>query len=334
MQSSPEGDRGAAILIKRQIADLTVGLIGDPHLGKPFVNGVPLGRRGDREAMQWADFEAAMLAEDVDLIICVGDLFDRSVVSNAVVKRAADIVNRALRPVTIIAGNHDLSRDKGIVSSFQLFSEMVEPGVVAFDPCFADGPEDRGGLIALIPWHPFKSAAQLIDEAAAGRLLENADAVLGHWDVVAVHETANLIPLAQLAAAGVKLAITGHDHLGREYDDQGVHVVVTGSMQPYSHAEDPDERFYVTRTAAEARADPDAFKDKCLRVLLEPGEVFDLTIDCLAFQTKRLDEAMEEDLAAVGFEAFDMQALFTQAFAEVPSEIGELVKARFMETAE
>jgi hypothetical protein len=49
-----------------------------------------------------------------------------------------------------------------------------------------------------------------------------------------------------------------------------VEVIVTGSMQPMAHGEDPEERLYVTRSLPEVEADPDAFKDKCLRVDLKP----------------------------------------------------------------
>ena len=38
----------------------TIELLGDAHLGKPFIHGVPLHRRGDREKMVWADFERSI----------------------------------------------------------------------------------------------------------------------------------------------------------------------------------------------------------------------------------------------------------------------------------
>jgi len=65
--------------------------LGDPHLGKRFVEGVPLHRRGEREAHQWAEFERSL--NDVSSAknhICVGDLFDAFSVDEATVLRAAE----------------------------------------------------------------------------------------------------------------------------------------------------------------------------------------------------------------------------------------------------
>ena len=58
----------------------------------------------------------------------------------------------------------------------------------------------------------------------------------------------------QVAAAGIAKAYTGHTHLPQKFTRAGVEVIVTGSMQPMAHGEDPDERFYMTRSLTEVEA--------------------------------------------------------------------------------
>jgi len=67
-------------------------LIGDPHLGRDFRNGTPLNRRGEREAMQLAQFKEELATPDVHLIVMVGDLFDKPFVPLHMITAAADAV--------------------------------------------------------------------------------------------------------------------------------------------------------------------------------------------------------------------------------------------------
>src|SRR5437868_5597228 len=83
-------------------------------------------------------------------------------------------------------------------------------------------------------------------------------------------------------------------------------------MHPLAHGEDPEERFYVTRSLAEFEADPEAFGDKCLCVDLKPGKVFNRDIDCLQLTLGRPEEALTDEAVVLG--DFDMMALFKTAF--------------------
>jgi hypothetical protein len=56
-------------------------IVGDPHLGKVFLNGVPLARRGERERLQRQAFLQALNPQGARLHIILGDLFDRPKVS-------------------------------------------------------------------------------------------------------------------------------------------------------------------------------------------------------------------------------------------------------------
>jgi hypothetical protein len=280
-------------------------LLGDCHLGKKFDNGCPLHRRGDREKMQFDQF-VAELEVACDLHIQVGDLFDRYVVPYSVVYRTAMAYRAAAKvnPDTtyvVLRGNHDASRDADRVSAFQLFAELVRPfGVEVVD----EQPLTIADHV-FIPWHPFITAAEMID-----KIVGTPKIAVGHWDIVQIGD--NSLPAAALRDLGIERAITGHDHLKRDLVLQGLPVHVTGSMQPFSHAEDPDGILYVTTTLAELGD----VTDKCVRLVLAHDEILDEAIDCLQLQIVRggVDDV---DLGDVDFEAFDLATLFEQAREEV-----------------
>ena len=119
------------------------------------------------------------------------------------------------------------------------------------------------------PWDPVRSATQLVTAHGTP-----APCAFGHWDITG--DDHNLIPVQELAAAAITNVYTGHIHLPQTFTRAGVEVIVTGSMQPMAHAEDRDERLYVTRSLAEVEAAPEAYRDKCLRVDLKLGEVFEI----------------------------------------------------------
>lgn len=287
-------------------AGRTIELLGDAHLGKPFVRGVPLHRRGDREKMVWADFERSVSETTADVHINLGDLLDRPVVPYDVIVRAARIYAQAAqhRPETqylILQGNHDVSRDLERVSAFDVFAEIVwgMPNVrVVREPIAVDG-------LLLVPFDPVTPTAEIIEELGI-----SAEIAVGHWDVDSFGDDHNLIPTKLLVELGVKRAFTGHVHKPDSFTRDGVDVVVVGSLQPFSHGEGP---MYVTFSLDEARqVDPATIKDRCIRIQLKPGETYDLEIDCLQLSLQRLSGEEEPETVTLG--DFDLAALFTRAF--------------------
>lgn len=317
-----------------QIKGVEIELLGDPHRGRSFVKGVPLHRRGEREASQRKDFRASLMAgASADIHVCMGDLFDRVVVANNVIAETADDYNELMEPAVdyvCLPGNHDLSRDTGVLSSFEIWTKIVGDSIVV--------PMGRplvwtNGITTLvfIPWHPTLTALEVVDTYAD--VIRDADAVFGHWDVVAIHATDNLIPAKRLVELGVKRAITGHDHNRRDIEIDGLPILVTGSMQPYSHAEDADHVLYQTRAAEDVElllkdGGENYFENVCLRVVGEwPHEI----PNCLQFQIMSEAEAEEEAEPTVGFAAFDFQSLWASAFANVDLDINMQLLERFRE---
>jgi len=298
-------------------------ILGDPHLGRTFVHGVPLHRRGEREAMLWRDFAQSLSSVAAPLHICMGDLFDRAVVSYDTIVSAARLYMHAAakfpeKKFIILRGNHDTSRDADKVSAFDVFSMIV---VGAENIRTVSQPQNIDGYW-FFPWDPVRSAAELVKTYATP-----APGAFGHWDITG--DQHNLIPVQELAAAGIAKAHTGHTHLPQKFSRVGVEVIVTGSMQPMAHGEDPEERLYVTRSLAEVEADPEAFKEKCLRVDLKPGEAFDMEIDCLQLTVRRPAEELADETVVLG--DFDLMALFETAFETegVPEPFREKIIERY-----
>lgn len=300
-----------------KINEHEVAILGDPHLGRRFVNGVPLHRRGEREKMQEEAFKKSL--NDVngcDLHVCMGDLFNAFVVPPEVVLFAAEEYRLAAErnpnvTFVVLMGNHDGSRDATKRSSFDLFAEIVD-GIENI-AVVRDGADVfiRNGLrLAFFPWHPFKTSREIVAELPVGGPF---DAVFGHWDIESFgdQEVHNILPYDELSEI-TKLVVTGHVHKPQTFERGDLKVVVTGSMMPYAHGEDDGEMF-VTLTLKEA-LERDDLKDKCVRILLAEGEELP-DIDCLQLTSKRVVTQEAENLE-VEIEDFNFKNLFFEVMAD------------------
>jgi DNA repair exonuclease SbcCD nuclease subunit len=303
--------------------------LGDTHLGRRFVNNVPLHRRGEREAQVWVEFEKRLDPKGAEVHIHMGDIFDAAIVPYSVVWRAAEAYRTAAKcaPDTrffVLRGNHDASRDLQAVSAFDIFEGLVRSSenievVTEWD--VYDG-------LLFLGWSPTRSAAEIAAEATKFGI--EFDIAFGHWDTDPRSDPFNLIPTKELAALGITEAYTGHVHLRDEFTRDGVNVHVVGSMLPYAHGEDADGATYVMLSLVEARdARPEFLKDKCVRVQLLPGEMFDLELDCLQLQVQRVGEVEEQIEVSLG--DFDLNKLFETSMTEhaVPDDIKAEVRTEW-----
>lgn len=269
-----------------------VHLIGDPHLGRKFEAGVPAHRRGERETSQAAHF-AAELGWDADIIVMVGDLFDNPYVSDAVIVAAARAVLGAAEatPDTLfimMAGNHDKPRNLTLVGAWHAFREMTQGRFTNLH--ILDRPA-RQGPIAFFPWEWDRRADDQVADLADAVGIEHA---IGHWDMsVFEGKDDHLAPVAALRAAFGDVSLwSGHYHVPRVYEIDGYPVTCIGSLEPYTHAEDPEGQRYVTLTREEALTRGD-LHDKYVRVLLAPGEE-EPDLDCMGLTHKRVRGDEEE----------------------------------------
>ena len=281
-----------------------VTILGDPHLGKRFKTGVPLHRVGDREAAQQKVFRTSLGTVSTPFHVNMGDLFDQRIVSPEIVLRAAGDYGKVaiLLPDTtfvVLMGNHDVSRNADQASSFDLFEALVSGYrnivVVKDEPRVLEG-------YGFVPFSAFRPTTDLVDQ-----LPDDLTAVFGHWDIQDWGGD-NVIPTALLAKKGITLAVSGHDHLAREETRNGVKIIVTGSMQPFTHAEDPNGDLYVT-TGLPIEGD---VTNKNVRVILKPGETLPADLDCLSLTGRRESvEKMEVDTSE--FDSLDLGEMLGSA---------------------
>lgn len=286
----------------------TFTTMGDPHLGRKFRTGVPLHRIGDREDSVWEDFEQSLMTVNTGLHICMGDLFDKFSVPPEVVLRAYRIYREAAEhhPDTtffILRGNHDVSRDTTRGSSFDLFTELVRniSNVHIIDQ--VTHFQDYG----FVPFDAFSSAEDQVRE-----LPDDLDAVFMHHDFVDFGGS-HVIPTKLLASKGNTVVVNGHDHLARSEKRHGVDVHMTGSLQPYTHAEDDNQHWYVTISLDEL-SEYDV-TNKNVRVILQEGEDLPADLDCLSLIAKRELSGAEDvlDQDTTDFDTFDIKTALSEA---------------------
>lgn len=277
-------------------------VLGDPHLGRKFETGVPLHRRGEREQMQRQKFIDALMGTKATVHVTMGDLFDKFIVAPEVVLFAAATYMEAASIncntlYVVLRGNHDVSRNKDKASSWDLFCALVDPhpNVWAVDDC----PAALENLL-FVPYDPFNY------DHLEGYLSDEIDTVFAHFDIVDFGGH-NVIPTKLFAEHNIKTVINGHDHLARELVRDGVAVTVTGSMQPFTHAEDPEGQLYVTLSLEEL-AGLDV-RNKNVRVLLKPGETLPDDLDCLSLTAKRVAVDDEITVDTSDFDTLDLSEM-------------------------
>jgi DNA repair exonuclease SbcCD nuclease subunit len=277
-----------------------IELLGDPHLGRSFVHNVPLNRRGEREASMWVDFTTSITKTTADLHVCLGDLFDKWMVSfDLIIATAQAYKNAAVaNPNTtyiILKGNHDWIKDLERKSAFDVFS-MLMAGIK--NVVVVDRPFYLGRLL-FYPWLP--SAVEINPDGLV--------AAFGHWDTEFGEH--NMVP----TKLGIPKLYTGHVHKPTTFTRDGTEVVVVGSMQPLAHGEEADDSLYVTLRLDQIE-DAGDLTNKCVRILLASDELFDAEINCLQLVVKREKEDDADDSPTVTLGDFDMEALFRKAFSE------------------
>jgi DNA repair exonuclease SbcCD nuclease subunit len=275
-------------------------VLGDPHLGRKFETGVPLHRKGEREHMQREKFLASLMNAKAEVHVTMGDLFDKFIVPPEVVLFASHAYMRAAEdnPNTtyvVLRGNHDVSRNADKASSWDLFCALVDqhPNVWAVD----EHPIEYEGML-FVPYDPFNY------DHLEVHLNAGIETVFGHFDIVDFGGH-NVAPTELFARYGVKTLVNGHDHVGRRLVQHGVEVIVTGSMEPFTHAEDKTGDLYVTVTLDElAKLD---VRNKNVRVLLKDGETLPDDLDCLSLVAKRvIDDDADRTVDTEEFDSLDL----------------------------
>jgi hypothetical protein len=314
-----------------QLADgRLVHLIGDPHLGKNFDLNAPRHRQGERATRQMAHFHEE-LSTSADIIVMVGDLFDHPGVSHGVIMGAASAVGLMAeawpdKTFVMMAGNHDISRNLSSVGAWTSFTKILQgrsPNLhILREPAYIDG-------IVFCPW---EWGVPAIDQVrnAEDHVWGQVEAVVGHWDLKSYGgDDSHLVPTAQIARQWPDATLwSGHYHVPGDYNG----VTCTGSMEPYSHGEDPNEVLYVTRSLSQLMGDPEQYRYKNVRVVLREGEEIPQGLDVLSLTHVRV---REDDISQVttSLGTFDWTTRLRARIAKLAEPVQSFIIERMPDAA-
>lgn len=289
----------------------TIQTIGDPHIGKQFKNNVPKSRLGERENTIFLDF-IHLLNTSANVVVICGDLFDKTNIDNSTLLRCIAVLEKYvdLNPKTnyfILAGNHDLSKNSSIKSSFDVLTKYFTTNkksnlTIVSDKIVTKKSDYFKINLIFVPYVPIEDT--LIDYRSFTK--DNyKNIIFGHWDTIDFNNignsskyTSNVIPNSLLCNNNI--IVTGHEHLPKQIKYDDYEIIVTGSLQPYSHAECIDtEDLYVTHTLQEVKdnlQDNDLYYNgKNLRILLNiDDELPELNNKYLSISYKYLPKELVE----------------------------------------
>lgn len=316
-----------------EIDGVKIQFIGDVHFGRKFLN-TRSSRVGDREALIMKQFNS-LLQSDSDIVILVGDLFDKFIVSPSVVLSVYEALVSSFKgkkkTCYIIPGNHDLSRNKTKVSSYKLLTVMLEsiPNIVmVYDKPISFSLSDSIDVI-LDAYNPFyESEGDEMDDSITSLLEEltgtSMTLYVGHWDDPRFN-TGYLPNSKVLDKISNLVCVSGHIHVpfSTKYKGKPFHCV--GSMQPYSFGEDPDKEYYIKLTTAQLekileRAEKDkdilkALKNKYIRLHCRKDYILPSKIDCLSVTYFNTNPSSKEEVKALE-KSFDFASLFLDSLQE------------------
>ena len=310
--------------------------IGDAHLGRVFKNNVPLNRRGEWEKQQMFCFEKELfktLPKGVDranyIRVQAGDLFDKPMISNEVLMDTVKLLKHyeecQSEHLYIISGNHDDSKNSSDVTSWDLLAKFFEGSEnIHFVKTWKAHVFPDGSTILLVGWNIHESVAQAYLQAQATGL--KPAVVVCHLDRISYGNDDNVIPYDFLKQHSVDMVISGHEHKPYFFEEGNMKVIGTGSLLPYSHAEDPDSDYYITIKGFEDVRDyfgskgEEFFRNKHVRVYIEEEkmeEFLALDLDCLSLQVNKAEAInMEEAVTEVTVESYDAKTIWGQSVAE------------------
>ena len=313
--------------------------IGDAHFGRVFKTNVPLDRRGEYEALQLRtlkehlhmDIPVDAAGTLTDLIRChVGDWFDKSVVANRDVLNSysllKDYERDHIEPLYIISGNHDDSKSITEPTSWDVLAQFfMDSKRVIFVKKWKVHQLDDGTQILFVGWNIHDSVASAYLEAVEAGF-NQIRMVVCHLDRISYGDDTNVIPYDFLVNKGIEYVVSGHEHKPYRFRENDMQVIGTGSLLPYSHAEDPEAEHYITIKGFEDVRDyfgskgEEFFRNKHVRVYIEEedmDEFLALNLDCLSLQVNKAETmAMEDAVTEVVVESYDAKTIWRQSVAE------------------
>jgi UDP-2,3-diacylglucosamine pyrophosphatase LpxH len=296
--------------------------IGDPHLGRVFVNDIGLDKRGVLEKRQRKTFHSLLWAASkrgCARIVIVGDLFDKFVVKEETLHWVMITLHEFVSetyghyPIYIMQGNHDTSKNSAVKSSFdllELWATTAHPKAIHCVRTITVVDD-----LMLIPWRHDKTAIQQINEIKEEFTIPST--AVTHLDRIGygINED-NLIPFEELKALGVTRIINGHEH--KPVIDGLLYCI--GSMRPYSHAEVlSNEQDYVTLTQAQIEEpdfDLEKYAGSMVRVIVDKNFAVP-EIKSVGLKVIKVNSEVDATKLDVEYISESLNSLFHKCMAEV-----------------
>lgn len=291
-------------------------LIGDVHLGRKFRNkDIPLDKRGVREQILRLRFQQyvdaaikSVKSGRTDFVVQLGDLFDSPTVAYEdlmfAYSQLSKFNNEGIK-CYIIAGNHDLPKDKSRVSALSmlktLFSLNTNYIKIVMDNIKVHTPISSGEEHIFIPYSHETDSRTLLDDIKPQGIKTY---IYGHFDE----------PFPTEWQTQFTHVYTGHIHAPKTVGN----VSVVGSILPLTFAEDPNNFFMRTVPLSEYEKDLEAgvSEYRCYRIILKDGEELPEEKHCLQMSVYNPKNDVEGEELDVEFEAFDIEKLLHEALDE------------------
>ena len=255
--------------------------IGDPHMGRQFSQVSPQTQK--KLAIKQLEELQRLMQVPATYRCVVGDLFDKPHVPEWVIMQMIELLDD---PNTfILRGNHDESKSDLDKSSFDLLAHTA-----LASRCVREEPQlFYDGQLALCGWSFKKTLLEQLEGLRPEVIVTHLDR-LGYGS-----GSKNVIPFTELEARGVKRVINGHEHKPYQGWYGSLEYIGTGSLLPYTHAEDPEQQLFVTLTKEQLLEQPDKYSEHFVRVLGEDLSGLE-DFKCLALQLKKPQAIEAQDL--------------------------------------
>lgn len=290
-----------------------VKLIGDTHLGKEYKTGVPLNRRGEREALFFKEFERQLFTSAC-VVVQLGDLFDSFIVSLDVINKTYETIKKAAtsapeRTFIFLQGNHDCSRDSAKTSAFYILSvlcnELKNVIFVLNEPInFKD--------LFIVPWSYTKPLKTMLEGVVKDKY------VLGHFEE----------PCDPYLLSLPNKVYSGHIHKKHTTGN----ITYVGSLLPIAHGEESDDSLFETvDLRAVLERSPESLKNKCVRVILKEGETLPVGIDCLQLIAKREEKEETTNIKVdLDLESFKIEDIFNECLKDCSLTLRESLYSEYL----
>lgn len=180
-------------------------------------------------------------------VVILGDLFDHGRPAYSVLAKLRDILAR--RQVTIVQGNHDITKDRSELSGAEFLADMLPGGVYI---C-----ERRSLVDSNVAIVPHLANQELFDEAIA-KASEWATTLLTHCNYensFAVGKDHSL-NLTREQAKKFETVVLGHEHNGRDIDN----VKIIGSQFPLRADQVGPKRYAILQDDGSMKYKPAPFE--------------------------------------------------------------------------